>query len=209
MMIEAKGLTYSYNSNNRINFPDFKIAQNEQFLILGKSGCGKTTLLNLLSGLLIPKEGNVIIDDTSIYSLKGTELDFFRGQNIGFVFQTPHFFNALTVKENLALTQKLNEKKINHSDSMEILTELGLENKLNSKINQLSVGEKQRISIARALINKPKVVFADEPTSALDDENCNAVSDLLKNQTEKHNATLVIVTHDNRLKDKFPNHLLL
>jgi len=208
-MIKTKGLTYSYNQSETLSFPDITIDKNEQFLILGKSGCGKTTLLNLLSGLLKPQKGKVQINDTDIDQLSGVSLDRFRGENIGFVFQTPHFFNALTVQENLIFAQKMGGKQVDKVTIKNILEELSIESKLKVKINELSVGEKQRVSIARALVNKPLVVFADEPTSALDDENCDAVSDLLKRQTEKHNATLVIVTHDNRLKDRFENHLLL
>lgn len=208
-MIKTKGLTYSYNQSETLSFPDITIDKNEQFLILGKSGCGKTTLLNLLSGLLKPQKGKVQINDTDIDQLSGVSLDRFRGENIGFVFQTPHFFNALTVQENLIFAQKMGGKQVDKVTIKNILEELSIESKLKVKINELSVGEKQRVSIARALVNKPLVVFADEPTSALDDENCNAVSELLKRQTEKHNATLVIVTHDNRLKDRFENHLLL
>lgn len=208
-MILTKGLKYSYSQSDPIEFPDITIGKNEQFLILGKSGCGKTTLLNLLSGLLKPQEGEVVINDTVVSSLSGAKLDHFRGQNIGFVFQTPHFFNALSVQENLMFTQKMAGKPVDKGDIRMILDELSIGAKLKSKINELSVGEKQRVSIARALVNKPLVVFADEPTSALDDENSESVSDLLKKQTEKHNATLVIVTHDNRLKDRFSNHLLL
>jgi len=208
-MIKTKGLTYSYNQSETLSFPDITIDKNEQFLILGKSGCGKTTLLNLLSGLLKPQKGKVQINDTDIDQLRGVSLDRFRGENIGFVFQTPHFFNALTVQENLIFAQKMGGKQVDKVTIKNILEELSIESKLKVKINELSVGEKQRVSIARALVNKPLVVFADEPTSALDDENCDAVSDLLKRQTEKHNATLVIVTHDNRLKDRFENHLLL
>lgn len=208
-MISTKGLKYSYNQSEVIEFPDISIGKNEQFLILGKSGCGKTTLLNLLSGLLKPQEGEVVINDTVVSSLPGAKLDHFRGQNIGFVFQTPHFFNALTVQENLMFTQKMAGKPVDKEAIKSILEELSIGTKLKSKINELSVGEKQRVSIARALVNKPLVVFADEPTSALDDENSESVSGLLKMQTEKHNATLVIVTHDNRLKDRFSNHLLL
>jgi len=208
-MIKTKGLTYSYNQSETLSFPDITIDKNEQILILGKSGCGKTTLLNLLSGLLKPQKGKVQINDTDIDQLSGVSLDRFRGENIGFVFQTPHFFNALTVQENLIFAQKMGGKQVDKVTIKNILEELSIESKLKVKINELSVGEKQRVSIARALVNKPLVVFADEPTSALDDENCDAVSDLLKRQTEKHNATLVIVTHDNRLKDRFENHLLL
>ena len=141
--------------------------------------------------------------------MSGAKLDNFRGANIGIVFQTPHFIEALTVKENLTLTQTLAGKSKNVDKVKTLLADLGVESKLNSKLNALSVGEKQRVSIARALVNSPALILADEPTSALDDKNCDAVLKLVREQAKKHNSTLLIVTHDNRLKDQFDKRIEL
>jgi putative ABC transport system ATP-binding protein len=141
--------------------------------------------------------------------MSGATLDNFRGANIGIVFQTPHFIEALTVKENLTLTQTLAGKSKDVDKVKRLLADLGVESKLNSKLNALSVGEKQRISIARALVNSPALILADEPTSALDDKNCDAVLKLVREQAKKHNSTLLIVTHDNRLKDQFEKRIEL
>ena len=208
-MVKINGLTYNYSSEIQLKFPDFSLSKGEQVLILGQSGCGKTTLLHLLSGLLKPNSGDVNIENEDISKMSGAALDNFRGANIGVVFQTPHFIEALTVKENLTLTQTLAGKSKDTDKIKTLLADLGVESKLNAKLNALSVGEKQRVSIARALVNSPALILADEPTSALDDKNCDAVLKLVREQAKKHNSTLLIVTHDNRLKDQFDKRIEL
>ena len=208
-MVKINGLTYNYSSEVQLKFPDFSLSKGEQALILGQSGCGKTTLLHLLSGLLKPDSGEVDVENENISKMSGARLDNFRGANIGIVFQIPHFIEALTVKENLTLTQTLAGKSKNVDKVKTLLADLGVESKLNAKLNALSVGEKQRISIARALVNSPALILADEPTSALDDENCDAVLKLVREQAKKYNSTLLIVTHDNRLKDQFDKRIEL
>ncbi|MDG2226664.1 MAG: ATP-binding cassette domain-containing protein [Flavobacteriales bacterium] len=208
-MVKINGLTYNYSSEIQLKFPDFSLSKGEQALILGQSGCGKTTLLHLLSGLLKPNSGDVNIENEDISKMSGAVLDNFRGANIGIVFQTAHFIEALTVKENLTLTQTLAGKSKDIDKIKKLLADLGVESKLNAKLNALSVGEKQRVSIARALVNSPALILADEPTSALDDKNCDAVLKLVREQAKKHNSTLLIVTHDNRLKDQFDKRVEL
>ena len=208
-MVKINGLTYNYSSEIQLKFPDFSLSKGEQALILGQSGCGKTTLLHLLSGLLKPNSGDVNIDNEDISKMYGAALDNFRGANIGIVFQTAHFIESLTVKENLTLTQTLAGKSKDIDKIKKLLADLGIESKLNAKLNALSVGEKQRVSIARALVNSPALILADEPTSALDDKNCEAVLKLVREQAKKHNSTLLIVTHDNRLKDQFDKRVEL
>ena len=139
-------------------------------------------------------------------SLSKNKVDNFRGKNIGFVFQTPHFIKSLTVNENLKLYQYL-VSEINQSRINILLEKVGLYNLKDSNIQNLSEGEKQRISIIRALINQPSILLADEPTSALDDESCNNVIDILTNLSNENSATLIIVTHDKRLKEKFSNQI--
>ena len=208
-MVKINGLTYNYYSEIQLKFPDFSLSKGEQALILGQSGWGKTTLLHLLSGLLKPNSGDVNIENEDISKMSGAVLDNFRGANIGIVFQTAHFIEALTVKENLTLTQTLAGKSKDIDKIKKLLADLGVESKLNAKLNALSVGEKQRVSIARALVNSPALILADEPTSALDDKNCDAVLKLVREQAKKHNSTLLIVTHDKRLKDQFDKRVEL
>ncbi len=208
-MLLTKDLTYQYDSSTSIAFPDLSIDQGEHTLIIGPSGCGKTTLLQLIAGLRSPKTGSIEINGEKIDSMTQAKRDQFRGQQIGLIFQTSHFVRALSVGENITLAQSL----AGHSPDMAavegILTRLNIGHKLNKKTHQLSQGEQQRVAIARALINKPKVILADEPTSALDDQNTEEVIRLLKEQANSVNATLIVITHDNRLKDKFDKSISL
>lgn len=181
-----------------LDFPDINLTSGESLLILGKSGSGKTTLLNLLSGLLKPASGKVMLDGVEISNLSGQKLDLFRGQHIGIVFQKPHLIAALNVKQNLELAHFFGKKQGQNLD--QLLKELGIDNKAKSAVMTLSEGEAQRVSIARALANSPKLILADEPTSSLDDENTEKVVNLLKNQASKIGAALIIVTHDQRVK---------
>ena len=208
-MLETRQLRFSYDNNNALNFPDIVCKRGEQWLLLGQSGSGKTTLLHLLGGLLSPKSGSININDKDISILRGGALDHFRGQNIGLIFQTAHFVRALNVEENLLLAQQLAGNKTDKSLVHSFLEKLNLSHKLKSRPDELSVGEAQRVNVARALINRPPVILADEPTSALDDKNAEEVIQLLEKQAKKANATLLIVTHDGRLKNYFHNQIVL
>lgn len=178
-------------------------------MILGQSGVGKSTFLHILAGILKPRQGSVLYNNQELYQLSPGKMDKFRGQNIGIIFQRPHFVQALSAEENLLIAQKLAGQNINRNSAQEILSRLQLDHRKNAKTYNLSQGELQRLSIARAVINGPAVILADEPTSALDDQNCNEVVKLLQHQAELVNACLVIVTHDNRLKSLFPNKVEL
>ena len=206
-MLETKNLRFKYDNNLELNFPDIKTSK-ENLLILGASGVGKTTFLHLLSGLLKPMNGEIDLLGTNISKLKMSEMDRFRGKNIGIVFQKPHFINSLTVKENLQLAQYIS-KKSDKNRIQSLLESLGIEDKANKKTQNLSQGEKQRVSIALAIVNSPKLILADEPTSSLDDLNCDKVINILKNQASKYKAKLIIITHDYRLKKHFKNTLSL
>ena len=206
-MLETKNLRFKYDNNLELNFPDINTSK-ENLLILGASGVGKTTFLHLLSGLLKPMNGEIDLLGTKISKLKMSEMDRFRGKNIGIVFQKPHFINSLTVKENLQLAQYIS-KKNDKNRIQSLLESLGIEDKANKKTQNLSQGEKQRVSIALAIVNSPKLILADEPTSSLDDLNCDKVINILKNQASKYKAKLIIITHDYRLKKHFKNTLSL
>ncbi len=208
-MLKTHRLTFSYNSENSFSFPDIACDSQHPFLILGESGKGKTTLLHLLAGLLRPTSGNIYIGEKDITQLSTLELDRFRGKNIGLIFQQSHFNAALNVKENLLLAQYLAGEKQDTNKVHMILSRLNLEDKIHQKTSRLSIGQQQRIAIARALINQPQLILADEPTSSLDDTNCQYVINLLEEQAAAVDATLVIVTHDHRLKSRFDQQLTL
>ena len=208
-MLSTKNIQYSYDGKLQMQFPDITCQQGEQWLLLGQSGCGKTTLLHLLGGLMPPQKGEININNTSIASLSQSKLDQFRGKNIGIVFQKSHFVKSISVEENLALAQNLAGVSVDKKRIAAILERLNLGHKLHASTANLSQGEQQRVAIARAIINKPAVILADEPTSALDDKNCTEVIKLLEQQAQEANAALLIVTHDNRLKDLISNQIHL
>ena len=208
-MISCQNLTFSYGPQKHFAFPDLQCNNREALLILGQSGKGKTTLLHLLSLLLRPLAGQILINNQDITPLSVAEAAAVRAQQIGLIYQRAHFVSSLNVIDNLLLANYLANQTENKRRALELAEQLGFAEYLSKKINQLSQGEQQRVGIARALMNQPNVILADEPTSSLDDANCQNVVDLLKTQSEQIGASLVIVTHDQRLKDVFKNQIVL
>ena len=207
-MIKTKGVEFNYDNQVFFKFQDINLKSSENLLIIGSSGIGKTTLLHLLAGLLESSSGSIKLFEKELSELSSHQLDRFRKNNIGIVFQRPHFINSLTVKENLELAQYIANKK--DSKRIEnILKNLNIFDKSNKKTNQLSQGEKQRASIALAIVNSPKLILADEPTSSLDDISCDNVIKLLKKQAIDFGAQLIVITHDSRLKKHFKNSIEL
>ena len=207
-MIKTKGVEFNYDNQVFFKFQDINLKNSENLLIIGSSGIGKTTLLHLLAGLLESSSGSIKLFEKELSDLSSHQLDRFRKNNIGIVFQRPHFVNSLTVKENLQLAQYIANKKDNNRIE-NILKNLNILNKSDKKTNQLSQGEKQRASIALAIVNSPKLILADEPTSSLDDINCDNVIELLKKQATDFEAQLIVITHDSRLKKHFKNSIEL
>lgn len=208
-MVSSQNVFFQYNTETQFKFEDLQCNSGKTLLITGASGKGKTTLLHLLGGLLKPTSGSIFINQTDISKLSDKKLDHFRGQNIGLILQKAHFISSLNVLENIVLASWLADKTKKRQKAKELLAVLGLEHVEHKLPNQLSVGQQQRVSIARALINEPKLLLADEPTSSLDDENALAVAELLANLSQKYNAALVIVTHDQRLKQRFKTSIQL
>jgi putative ABC transport system ATP-binding protein len=208
-MISTKNLRFSYSKDQEFIFPDLYCEAGSTLLITGDSGKGKTTYLHILAGLLQPKGGEIIINKTDLVSLSEKATDAFRGKNIGVVFQKSYFIAALTVLENLEMASWLATGKKHSKRAKKLLTQLGIENQAAKLPSQLSIGQQQRVSIARALMNEPKVLLADEPTSSLDDKNAEKVIDLLTSLSKEYKAALLIVTHDNRIKEKFINKITL
>ena len=204
-MIRSENLTFKYFPSHELQFPDFKIEKHQHSLLLGDSGTGKTTLLHLLSGLSKPFNGKVFIDGQDIYQLSESQLDRFRADNIGFIFQEAHLLKNLTISENIELAQHLAKRQVDKKAIATILDKLQLIEKTDSYPSQLSRGQLQRAAIARAVINGPKLLVADEPTAALDDTNTKHVLDLLLDTATSFGATLLIATHDKRIKDNFSN----
>ena len=178
-MIKTKKIEFSYDNEFIFRFEDIKLKNEENLLILGNSGIGKTTLLHILSGLLKVKSGSIELYGTELTKLSSFQLDRFRRDNIGIVFQKPHFVNSLTVKENLELAQYIADKKDNERIET-ILKNLNIFDKINKKTNELSQGENKGFLSLLLLLILPKLILADEPTSSLDDDNCSNVIKLLK-----------------------------
>lgn len=208
-MISIQSLTHQYQNGPSLKFPDWEIQDEEQWLLLGASGSGKSTLLNVVSGLLKPTSGSVKLNGTDIYSLSLKDMDRFRGQNIGIVFQKPHLIKSLNIYDNVALASSLAGIKLDKTRLFSLLTSLGLENKKRNFPDELSQGQLQRVSIARALLNNPSLLIADEPTSSLDDENAENVINILTEQARDNHASLVIATHDKRVRNRISKEYLL
>lgn len=208
-MITSKDLSFSYSSHKRFSFPDILCNDGEALLILGQSGRGKTTLLHILALLLAPESGDIIIDGHSIRNLSPKQTATVRANKIGIIYQRAHFVSSLTVLDNLLLSNYLAGRSQDRSKATYLADQLGFREHLSKKTHELSQGEQQRVSIARALMNSPAVILADEPTSNLDDENCQKVVNLLKAQSAQIGASLIVVTHDQRLKDEFSNQISL
>jgi putative ABC transport system ATP-binding protein len=208
-MISTKNLRFSYSKDQEFIFPDLYCEAGSTLLITGDSGKGKTTYLHLLAGLLQPTSGEILIDKTDLVSLSEKTTDKFRGKNIGLVFQKSYFIAALTVLENLQMASWLATGKKHTKRAKRLLEQLGIENQASKLPSQLSIGQQQRVSIARALMNEPKVLLADEPTSSLDDKNAEKVIDLLTSLSKEYKSALLIVTHDSRIKERFINKITL
>lgn len=208
-MISTSNITFSYNKDQIFHMPDLYCEAGNTILITGDSGKGKTTYLHILGGLLQPTTGTIEINKENMLALSEKKLDKFRGKNIGIVFQKSHFVGALTVLENLEMASWLATGKKNSVRAKRLLEQLDVANQANKLPSQLSIGQQQRVSIARALMNEPKVLLADEPTSSLDDKNAEKVIELLTSLSKEYKAALVIVTHDSRIKEKFINKITL
>jgi len=208
-MIKVSELSFSYAGRRTLSFPSFILNKGEHCLLLGESGSGKTTLLHLLGGLLREYSGHLKIAGTELSTLSETQLDHFRGQTIGFVFQKNHLISALTVEKNLMMAPFLSGIPFQEDRMLRVLEQLGISEIRKSKVTEISQGQAQRVAIARAVLNSPSVILADEPTSALDDKSCKSVSNLLLEVAKENNATLIVATHDKRLKDVISNQIVL
>lgn len=208
-LINIENLTFQYPDGKALSFPNLQIAANESWLLTGNSGSGKTTLLHIIAGILTPSEGTLSIANTTLNSLKPSELDAFRAKHIGMVFQKSYFIDAVSMHKNLLYYAELSGNKADKEYVDKLLIELDIASLSNKKPASLSSGELQRFSIARAMVNKPKIILADEPTSSLDDGNCKRFIELIIDICKRNNVSLIVATHDARLKDVFVNTIQL
>ena len=197
-MIQAKGIEKSFGALKVLKGLDFSVGAAEVVSIMGASGAGKSTLLQILGTLSTPDAGSLFINGTDVLKLKGDKLAEFRNRRIGFVFQFHHLLPEFTAQENVMIPAFIagTSRKDAEQRAKELLTDLGLGERLTHKPSELSGGEQQRVAIARALINRPAVLFADEPSGNLDSKTKEELHNLFFTLREKYGQTIIIVTHD-------------
>ena len=198
-MLICENLSFSIDGHKLLSNIDFKIKKEKDLLITGPSGIGKTTLLSVLCGLQIPTEGSIRYNDISLYSLSENKIDEFRGKQLGIVFQSFNLINAFTIKQNLQIANTAEDSQ-DTDHIYDLLERVGLADKSHIKVSNLSIGEKQRVAVARAFIGQPKWIFCDEPTSSLDDKNTDIITNLIKEESLRHKASLILITHDKRVQ---------
>lgn len=212
-MISCSKIYKSFGQLPVLKGIDFKAEAAEVVGIMGASGAGKSTLLQILGTLMLPDSGNVVIDGTDVFALKGDALSDFRNRKIGFVFQFHHLLPEFTALENVMMPalitraggcrgeQVRSEEQIRR-DAVQLLEEMGLKARLDHKPSELSGGEQQRVAIARAIINRPAVLFADEPSGNLDSKTKEEIHNLFFELRERYRQTIIIVTHDKDLAQR-------
>ncbi|WP_108307987.1 MULTISPECIES: ABC transporter ATP-binding protein [Caryophanaceae] len=203
VILETNQLSKFYGTNKNqvkaVNNVSIKINRGEFVAIVGKSGSGKSTLLHMLGGLDMPTEGKVLLSGNDMYQMSEDQLAIFRRRKIGFIFQAYNLVSAINVWENIVLPLGLDGKKVDEVYANDIITTLGIENRIHNLPNTLSGGQQQRVAIARALITKPEILFADEPTGNLDSKTSDEVIGLLKMTAKKYGQTIVMITHDDEI----------
>lgn len=208
-MLSTTKISFTYDHKRIFEYPDIHCDRGEQLLIYGRSGSGKSTLLHLLAGLIRPDYGHIYIDETDITQLRHGNRDQYRGKKIGFIPQRFHLIPSLDVKDNIVAASYFANKKIDHQRLKNISQTLEIDHLLERNPKSISLGEQQRVCIARAIINSPAVLLADEPTSSLDDENTENVMELLDRACHLDESSLVVVSHDDRIKNKIAKQILL
>jgi ABC-type lipoprotein export system ATPase subunit len=190
--------------HNIVSVDNFSLGAGEQLALAGESGSGKTTFLNLISGILKPDSGSITLCDTLVSSLSEAETDRFRALHIGYIFQTFNLLQGYTCLENVLLAMSFGAG-VDRPLAEKLLKRVGLENRMDHRPRQLSTGQQQRVAVARALANRPKLVLADEPTGNLDHRNAREVLGLIRETSQETGAALLLVSHDREVLGKFEN----
>ena len=202
-ILKVENLCKTYGKGNTLvkalDNVSFNVEKGEFVAIVGASGSGKSTLLHLLGGVDKPSSGKVIVDGEDIYKLNDNNLAIFRRRQVGLIYQFYNLIPILNVKENISLPILLDNKKVDNDYLEELINILGLSKRVDHLPNELSGGEQQRVSIGRALMNRPAILLADEPTGNLDSKSSKEIIELLKLSNEKYKQTIIMITHDNNL----------
>ena len=208
-VLSINNLTFSYGEAPLLRIDQFDVSARDRVAVLGPSGCGKTTFVHLIAGLLRPQSGNIRLNGIDISGLGEQEIDRIRGQHIGIVFQRLHLVPSISVLDNLMLAQRLARCPVDRTYALELLSLLGIDGLPNQMPQNLSQGQAQRVAVARAMVHRPSLLVADEPTSALDDQNARDAIEVLCNVTDRNDAALIIVTHDQRVRGRMDRTLEL
>ena len=195
---EPEGRTFQV-----LNIRHYQVDSGEQVALLGPSGGGKTTLLNVISGITLPDSGSVVLDNIDLAKLHEVRRDRFRAQKIGFVFQTFNLLAAFTALENVLLGMSFSGRGVDRRRATELLKQVGLAHRLHHKPARMSVGEQQRVAVARSLANRPSLLLADEPTANVDVANQQTILDLICNACREHSISLLMVTHSLEVAGRF------
>ena len=198
-MLTCENISFDIEGHNLFSNINLNLKSQKDLLITGPSGIGKTTLLSILCGLQKPTNGSIIYNDIDLYNLAENEVDNFRGKNLGIVFQNFNLINSFTVKQNLEIASNAIGTK-SSDQYFNLLDRVGLADKSHIRVANLSIGEKQRLAVARAFVGEPQWIFCDEPTSSLDDKNANIIANLIKEESSRCKASLVLITHDSRIQ---------
>lgn len=210
-LLEIENLEKAYGSGNGsaqpvLNVEHFSLEAGEQVALKGPSGCGKTTFLHLIAGIVTPTKGRITVGDTVVSDLGEAARDRFRARTIGYVFQSFHLMRDYTCLENVELGMSFGAK-LDRSFAKSLLTRVGLSDRLDYRASQLSIGQQQRVAVARALANRPRLVLADEPTGSLDEEAALQALGLLRELCMENGASLVLVSHDLSIVDAFEKRI--
>lgn len=205
MILQAQGISKTY-SNGIVEVPALKtcsldIKKGEFVAVIGRSGSGKSTLLHVLAGLDTPDQGEIMINGQNIAGMKEKDRSAFRRKNIGYVYQDYNLFPEFTTYENMVLPLKLDGREVERDVAMEMMEKLGIAECADKFPQEMSGGEQQRVSIGRALIIQPAIIFADEPSGNLDAENARNVAELLATASTEYGQSIVLVTHDRQMAD--------
>lgn len=212
--LNIENLVFRYKDKQRdvINIPSLSLEKNQSLFLYGPSGYGKSTLLNIIAGVLAPTSGSISVDGELISNLSPAKKDLWRGNHLGYVFQNFNLIPYLNILENIMLPTKfssIKNKNASLAKALELIERMNLSVHLEKNARDLSIGQQQRVALCRALIGNPKLLLADEPTSSLDAQNTEDIMNVLKEEKEKSGLTMIFVSHDLRLKPYFDRELSL